>query len=138
MQFTTINYLAVVVAALATFLIGALWYSPLLFAKQWMKAHGYSEEKLKEMQKSALPAYLVSLASYFVMAYVLAVFIVNMNITGAGDGMTVGFLAWLGFAATIGLTANMFSEKKIATYYIDASYQLVYLLAMGAILGAWR
>ena len=138
MQFTMINYLAVVVAALATFFIGALWYSPLLFAKQWVKAHGYSEEKLKEMQKSAMPAYLVSLASYFVMAYVLAVFIANMNVTGAKEGMCVGFLAWLGFAATIGLTANMFSEKKIATYYIDAGYQLVYLLVMGAILGAWR
>lgn len=138
MQFTTVNYLAVIVAALATFFIGALWYSPLLFAKQWVKAHGYSEEKLKEMQKSAMPAYLVSLVSYVVMAYVLAVFMANMNLTGASDGMTVGFLAWLGFAATIGLTANMFSEKKIATYYLDASYQLVYLLVMGAILGAWR
>ncbi len=138
MQFTMINYLAVIVAALATFFIGALWYSPLLFAKQWVKAHGYSEEKLKEMQKSAMPAYLVSLVCYVVMAYVLAVFIATMNVTSATGGMWAGFLAWLGFAATIGLTANMFSEKKLSTYLIDAGYQLVYLLVMGAILGAWR
>jgi hypothetical protein len=137
-QFTTINYLAVVVAALAAFFIGALWYSPLLFAKQWMKAHGYSEEQIKEMQKSAMPAYLVSLVCYVVMAYVLAVFIAMMNVASATGGMWAGFLAWLGFAATLGLTANMFSERKIATFFIDAGYQLVHLLVMGAILGAWR
>lgn len=138
MQFTTINYVAVIVAALATFFIGALWYSPLLFAKQWMKAHGYTEEKLKEMQKTAMPAYVVSLVCYLVMAYVLAMFIGAMNIASAKGGMWMGFFAWLGFAATLGLTANMFSDKKLATYFIDAGYQLVYLLVMGAILGAWR
>jgi hypothetical protein len=138
MQFTTVNYLAVIVAALATFFIGALWYSPLLFAKHWMKAHGYTEEKLKEMQKTAMPAYVVSLVCYLVMAYVLAMFLGVMNVAGAKGGMWVGFFAWLGFAATIGLTANMFSDKKLSTYIIDAGYQLTYLLVMGAILGAWR
>ena len=134
----TVNYLAVVVAALAAFFLGALWYSPALFAKQWMKAHGYTEDKIKEMQKSAMPAYLVSLVCYVVMAYVLAVFIATMNVASATGGMCAGLLAWLGFAATLGLTANMFSEKKIATFFLDAGYQLVHLLVMGAILGAWR
>jgi hypothetical protein len=45
-----INFLAVVVAAVAAFIIGGLWYSPLLFAKPWVNAHGYSEEQVKEMQ----------------------------------------------------------------------------------------
>lgn len=138
MQFVMVNYLAVIVAALATFFIGALWYSPMLFAKQWKKAHGYTEEKLKEMQKTAMPAYVVSLVCYLVMAYVLAMFIGLMHVASVKGGIWVGFFAWLGFAATIGLTANMFSDKKLSTYIIAAGYQLVYLLVMGAILGAWR
>jgi len=132
------NYLAVIVAALAAFALGALWYSPALFAKQWMKAHGYSEEKLKEMQKSANKAYAVSVVCYLVMAAVLSVLMSYTGATTAAQGIRIGFLAWLGFAATLGLTANMFSEKPLSTYLIDAGYQLVYLLIMGAILGAWR
>ena len=46
-----INYLAVLVAALATFFLGALWYSPILFAKAWMRAHDYTPEKLHQMKK---------------------------------------------------------------------------------------
>ena len=136
----TVNYLAVVVAALAAFFLGALWYSPALFAKQWMKAHGYTEDKLKEMQKSAMKAYAVSVVCYLVMASVLARLNVHMNPDGStlSQGMWLGFLAWIGFAATLGLTANMFSEKPLSAYYIDAGYQLAFMLIMGAIIGAWR
>ena len=70
-----INYLAVGVAALATIFIGALWYSPLLFHKFWVKAHGYSEEKVEQMRKAAGRAFIVSLLCYVVMAFVLAVFV---------------------------------------------------------------
>ena len=133
-----INFLAVVVAAVATFVIGALWYSPLLFGKQWMKAHGYTPEKLKEMQKSAMRAYAVSFVCYLVMATVLGVLTAMTNTYTAKGGAWLGLLCWLGFAATIGLTSNMFSEKPLSTYLIDAGYQLVYLLAMGAIIAVWR
>jgi hypothetical protein len=133
-----INFLAVVVSAVATFIIGALWYSPILFGKLWMKAHAYTEEKLKEMQKGVMRAYAVSFVCYLVMAAVLSGLMGLTNTATATGGMWIGFLCWLGFAATIGLTANMFSEKSLSTYLIDVGYQLVYLLVMGAILGAWR
>ena len=133
-----INFLAVLVAALATFFIGALWYLPLLFGKLWMKTHGYTHEKMQEMQKTAMRAYAVSLFCYLVMATVLVMLVGMTNATTVSQGMGLGFLCWLGFAAIIGLTANMFSEKPLSTYLIDAGYQLVYLLAMGAILAVWR
>jgi hypothetical protein len=136
----TVNYLAVVAAALAAFFLGALWYSPALFAKQWMKAHGYTEDKLKEMQKSAMKAYAVSVVCYLVMASVLARLNVYIHPEGStlSQGLWLGFLTWIGFAATLGLTANMFSEKPLSAYYIDAGYQLAFMLIMGAIIGAWR
>ncbi len=135
-----INFLAVTTSAIATFLVGALWYSPALFGKLWMKAHGYTEEKVKEMQKTVAPAYITCFVCYLVMGVVFSVLLsyVYPEAPSAAKGLQLGFLFWLGFAATIGLTANMFSEKSLSTYLIDVAYQLVYLLIMGAILGAWR
>ncbi len=133
-----INYLAVGVAALATIFIGALWYSPLLFHKLWVNAHGYSEEKVEHMRKAAGRAFMVSLPCYVVMAFVLAVIVSWAGASTVLQGAFLGFLVWIGFLATLGLTAHMFSEKRLSTYLIDAGYQLVYAVAMGVILAAWR
>ncbi len=130
-----INYLAVGVAAAATIFIGALWYSRLLFGKLWVKAHGYSEEKVKQM---AGRGFIVSLLCYVVMAFVLAVFVSYAGVSTVLQGAFLGFLVWIGFLATLGLTAHMFSEKPLSTYLIDAGYQLVYVVVMGVILAAWR
>ena len=133
-----INYLAVLVSALVTVFIGAIWYSPLMFHKVWVKAHGHSEEKIAEMRKTAGKAFLVSLPCYMVMALVLAVFALYTDSTTAMQGVSLGFLVWIGFFATLGLTAHMFSEKPLSTYLLDAGYQLVYLLTMGVIVSVWR
>ncbi len=133
-----INYLAVGVAALATIFIGALWYSPLLFHKFWVKAHGYSEEKVEQLRKTAGRAFIVSLFCYVVMAFVLAIFVSYAGVSTVLQGALLGLLVWIGFLATLGLTAHLFSEKRWSTYLIDAGYQLVYAVVMGVILAAWR
>ena len=63
-----INFLAVGVAAFTTIVIGAVWYSPLMFQKVWMRAHGYSADKIAELQASAGRTFLVSFLCYVVMA----------------------------------------------------------------------
>jgi Protein of unknown function (DUF1761) len=139
MPTANVNILAVFVAAIVALVLGAFWYSPLLFARQWMQAQGYTPEKVEAMKKQRLTrGYLVSLLCYVVMAYVLALLASYTNATSVVQGLWLGFLAWLGFAATIGLTANVFSEKPIAAWVIDAGYQLAYLLIMGAVLALWR
>ncbi|HEU5260136.1 MAG TPA: DUF1761 domain-containing protein [Gemmatimonadales bacterium] len=139
MPTTTVNILAVIVAAVATFILGAVWYSPVLFAKQWMQAHGYTPEKVEEMRKKGMArAYAVSVLCYLAMAYVLALLASYTQATTLAQGLWLGFLAWLGFAAPLGLTANMFSDKPIAVWVIDAGYQLAHLLLMGAIVSLWR
>jgi hypothetical protein len=134
-----VNILAVLVAAVATFILGAVWYSPVLFGRQWIEAHGYTPEKLEEMKRrGVLKAYAAALAAYVVMAYVLSLLVTYTNATGPAQGLWLGFLCWLGFAATIGLTAHMFSEQRFAAYVLDAGYQLAYLLLMGLLLAVWR
>src|SRR6266542_4389481 len=107
MPTTNVNILAVVVAAVATFLLGAVWYSPVLFAKQWVHAHGYTPEKVEEMKKKGVTrAYAVAAVCYLVMAYVLALLASYTQATSLAQGLWLGFLVWLGFAATLGRTAN--------------------------------
>lgn len=139
MPTANVNILAVLVVAIATFVLGAFWYSPVLFAKQWMQAQGYTPEQLEEMKRKGLTrGYVVSLLCYLVMAYVVALLALYTNSTSLAQGLWLGFLAWLGFAATLGLAANMFSDKPIAAWIIDAGYQLASLLTMAAVLSVWR
>lgn len=106
-----INYLAVGAAALSTIVIGALWYSPLLFGKAWEKAHGFSAEQLERVRRQAGCAFFVSSLAYVVMATVLSALMSYVGISTIGQGACLGFLVWLGFLATLGLTAHMFSKN---------------------------
>jgi hypothetical protein len=133
-----INFLAVIVAAVVAFLIGGLWYSPLLFAKLWVNAHGYSEEQVKEMQKGAGKAYAVTLVCDFLIALAIAALVGYIHLEHCVQGLKLGLLVWAGFAMPLGLTANMFSGKRITVLYIDTAYQLVYLVIMGAIITVWH
>lgn len=135
---TYVNLLAVLVAGVVAFGLGALWYSPVLFARQWVRANGFENVSREEMQRGVGRAYGVSLAAFLVMALALAIFIGRIGITFWLGGLKAGLLAWLGFVATTGLVANMYSRRPIAGWYIDAGYYLVALAVMGAIIGGWR
>ena len=130
--------LPTIVAAVAAFLLGGLWYSPLLFARQWVAAHGYSPEQVAQMRANAPRTYAISFLCFLLLAQVLAWL---THVTGATDwqgGAHLGFLCWLGFAFTLGVTGLVYSDKKVATFLIDTGYQLLYLMGMGAILAAWQ
>jgi len=137
-MFQRVHALPVVVSAIAVFVIGALWYSPALFGKQWVKAHGYTEEKIQQMRAGASRAYAVSFVCYLVMAVAMSILIGRIGVTVLQGGVKLGALIGAGFVAMSALTANMFSEKPLSTWLIDAGYQIVYLMVMGAILSVWR
>ncbi len=138
-KFSGINVWAVAVAALVAFGIGGVWYTA-IFGKQWVQLQGYSEEKVKEMQVNRPPPAFFGgmIASYLVLALVLALLIGALPEKTALSGAALGALVWLGPAAAIGLTGWIASDKPIGVYFIDIGCQLVYLVLMGLILGAWR
>ena len=72
------------------------------------------------------------------MAFVFAMLVSYTRVSTAPQGAFLGFLVWAGFLATLGLTAHMYSEKPFSIYLTDAGFQLVYAVAMGAILAVWR
>jgi hypothetical protein len=141
MELLGINIVPVFAAALATMVLGFLWYSPLLFAKPWMILMGYDpndKAKLDEMRKGAGKMYglsfLASLASAFVLAKIIDVTTVNTALYG----MKIAFAVWLGFVTTVQLTGALFSRQPTKLYLINTGYQLVCFLAMGAILAVWQ
>ncbi len=141
MHLHTLNLLAVLVAAISTILVGFVWYSPILFAKPWMREMGYDPDdkaRIKEMQKSAGPAYFVSFLASLVSAFVLALFIHQFRAQGLHLGLLVGFHVWLGFVAMVQLTGVLFMKQSIKLFAINTGFQLVCYLAMGAILAVWQ
>jgi surface polysaccharide O-acyltransferase-like enzyme len=141
MHFLGVNLWAVGVCALATMVVGFLWYSPVLFANPWMVLMGYDpndKAKIAEMQKSAGPSYAMSLVASLLAAFVLGKLIAVAGSTTAVDGLKIGLVVWLGFVTTVQLTNALFSHQRNKLYLINTGYQLVCYVAMGAILGAWR
>ncbi len=137
-DFSKINIWAVLVSALLAFMVGGIWYTA-IFGKLWIKLHGYSEEKMKEMQAAMSPPKFFGgmLLSYLVLAWALAVMLTAVPSVNASIGIIFGLLFWVASSA-IQMTGHIASDKRSGIYLIDIGCQLVYLVALGALLGAWQ
>ncbi|MBK7871645.1 MAG: DUF1761 domain-containing protein [Saprospiraceae bacterium] len=135
MDFSTINWLAVIVAAISSFLIGGLWYSPMLFAKPWMKANGFTEEDLKGANMGKV--FGLSFLWALVMSANLAMFL-NDPKTDAAFGAFAGFAAGFGWVAMGFFIVGLFERRSTGWMLINGAYMVVALTVMGLILGAWR
>jgi len=133
-----VNYVALLVAGVASMIIGYLWYSKTLFGNQRMKLSKVSEADIKAASKEMPKLYGTMYLASLVMAYVVAMFISKIGVTDVMGGVTVAFWAWLGFIATTMLTGVLYERKPLNLYFINAGYQLVTLVVMGAILGAMQ
>ena len=133
----TINYLAVVVAAIATFVLGFLWHGP-LFGKLWLQWSGFTQKQIDESKKKGMcKTMVVAFLTTLVMAYVLAHFVDYLEATTVTAGMTTGFWLWLGFVGTVQLNSVLWEQKPFKLYALNTGYQLVSLLMMGTILAVW-
>lgn len=134
-----INAAAVLVSALVVFFIGALWYSPVMFVKPWMKSLGMSEKDMKKGGNAMmLRSMVLGFLSYALMAFVLAHFVSYMEVSTAKDGAVLGFWVWLGFVGTTQLGSVLWEKKSLTYFLINTSYSLLALLVMGAILAHWQ
>ena len=143
MTVPAVNYLAVLAAAVVMFILGGLWYSPLLFAKRWIALQGRTEEQMRAQAAAAnmplmyISAFVCSLITAIIMAHILAHMAFIMP-TGAVHGAFFGFMAWLGFAAPTSYATALFSGKPKQLWLIDSMYYLVSFVLAGLILAAWR
>ena len=129
-----INYPAV-----AYWVLGALWYSPLLFARPFIALKGWTPEQLAAVQAQSHAgeiglAFLTSL----LLAYVLAHFVKFTGAETAWQGAQAGFWLWLGFVATTNLNTVLFEFRPLGLYLINNGHHLVSMLGMGGLLAVWK
>lgn len=129
-----INYLAILVAALASMVIGMLWYGP-LFQKQWMKLAGITPQSMKKMKLSPVAAMSMGFVASLVTAYVLSVFVGGVMAWTAAANFV--FWIWLGFVAPVQLGVFLWEGKSFKLFILNTSYSLVTLVVMAGILAAW-
>ncbi len=129
-----VNYVAVLVAAIAAFAAGMVWYSPAVMGKKYMKVMGKSEKDMKKGMKGMETTMFMGLILNVIMAYVLANI---LEVTGAWtimDGVQGAFWLWLGFVATTLYGAVIWEKKSMDWFIISAGHYLVSMLVMGIVL----
>ncbi len=136
-----VNYWAVVSAAVASMVLGFVWYGP-LFGKLWMKLSGMNPEqmssaKAKGMGKNYAITFVGTLLMSFVFSHALVFASAYMNVSGVQAGLSTGFWNWLGFVVPVSLGSVLWENKSWKYWGLGAAYHLAMLLLMGVILAMW-
>jgi len=131
---TSVNCLAVFVAAAAGYVLGGLWYSPAMFGPAYIAALGKKKKRLSDPTKPMV----VTIFTTIVTAWALALLISTMNVTswlgGAWAGLTIG----LGVVAATMLSDYLFANWSAKLFWIQAGYRTLYITLMAVILGGWH
>ena len=137
-----INYFAVCVAAVASMIIGFLWYGP-VFGKQWMALSGMTEEKIASAKAEGMgKKYFITFLGSLMMSYVLAHAIIfagaYLQVEGVPAGLMAGMWNWLGFVAPVTLGTVLWDGKPWKLWFLNNGHYLVSLAVMGIILSLWK
>jgi hypothetical protein len=135
----TINFWPILVASAVSFGLSSLWYSPILFGKEWMDLLKITDRNVSEMSAGTIwlryvIQFIITIVSFCVLAFVIAMAGVNSG----SDGAFMGFLTWLGFMLPVSLSGLLWKKEPLKLVLIDVINNLVILAIGGAIIGAWR
>jgi hypothetical protein len=132
------NYIAVLVSAIAGMVIGGIWYGP-LFGKAWIRLSGMTQEDIdKAKQKGMAKSYSGMFVGALVMAYVIARFVGIVGAATFGAGFVLGFWLWLGLIAPVLLGSVLWENKSCSLWFLNAAYYLVEVGVMAGILAIWK
>lgn len=134
-----VNFLSVLLAAVASMVVGFLYYSEAVVGKSWMKAQGLTKADVEKGKKTMGPYYglsfVLALISAYVLFHVMAMSENFYEYDRVMTGITSAFWMWLGFIMPVQATSEIFGKKKWNLFGINTGYQLVSLLTMGVVLG---
>ncbi len=134
-----INYWAVLASAIASMVVGSIWYGP-LFGMKFMQAMGmdaWNQEKQEEMKKAMLRTYFMQFIGSFVMFFVFAWYIGLSNHAGVLGGINNAFWVWIGFVVPLKLSDALWGGK-ITLFWLGIGNMLITLLVGGVIIGIWQ
>lgn len=130
-----LNWLAIAAAIIIRMVVGTIWYSPIAFVKPWQALTGVTPES---MQKGLGKAIVIDLVMSAIMAFALANIIAASNITTWPNGAIAGAWLWLGFVLATHLPLWAYENRPLKLIAINAGSNLVSLVLMGGLLGAWH
>lgn len=130
MNIFDVNWIAVIVGAIAGFVVGGIWYGPII-GKKWMGAVGLSEEHIKEGNMAVIfgGAFAFSLLASWTMAHIFATY----DDLSAQVKILTAFGVAIGFIIPAIGTNYLFSQKSKTLFFIDAVYWILFYIAMGAV-----
>ena len=136
MEFTSINYWAVIVSAVAYMFLGALWYSPVLFGSAWMRGIGKTKD---QVAADFSPVnYFIALLTSFLAAYGVARLMIWTGGDSINDGLIIGLLVGICFVLAAMAVNDTFEKRPAGLTIINVLYHIVGLIIIGIIIGAWR
>jgi len=134
-----VDFISVIVAAVASMVVGSLWYSPLMFGNIWAKLMGFDKKEINSAKKKGMAKlYIVNFVASILMAYVLGYLIYFSDINLVSDGVMFGLLIWVGFFVPLLIGSSLWENKPVKLFFINVFYWLVTLVAMSSILTVWR
>jgi len=139
MDFSSINWLAVIAAVLASMVIGSIWFGPKAFYPAWLKALAQIDKNDPNDQNMGpvIRIFAFVILASLIQAIFMAMVVNALGSTTLVSGALTGFLLWLGFIAPASLTNKLFADRVKAWYY-EVGNHLITFVVMGAILGAWH
>lgn len=129
-----LNYLAILAATAASFVLGGLWYSPVLFGKVWMVETGITEESAQ--QRNMVKVFGLAILATLIVAFNLAAFLGPE--ASLVSGAFYGFLAGAGWVAMAFAVNDLFEGRTLRLFAVNAGYHTLSFTLMGAIIGVWN
>ena len=130
------RHLAVWIAAIVFFILGAIWYT--LLSAPWLAAIGKTMEQMTSDQAGSPLPYIIGFVALLVMCYTLAWLIERLQATTFAGGMGLGAAIAVGFiSANLALNYG-FEWRAVTLWVINAVYAIVGLAIAGAIIGGWK
>ena len=131
MNIFDVNWIAVIAAAASGFMVGGIWYGPIM-GKKWMGAVGLSEEQIKSGNMGMIygGAFAFSLLASWTLAHTFATYAIDLSFS---EKVMTSFGVALGFIIPAIGTNYLFSQKSKALFFIDAGYWLLFYIAMGVV-----
>lgn len=135
---TKIKLIPVLVVAALYWILGGIWYSPLLFANKFVALIGWTPQQIAALQQAGeTQSLIVAFIGSLVLSFILAHFLRYTKANNVADGLKTAFWLWLGFVVTTNLETVLFEKRALGLFLINNSYHLVGFLMMGAILAVW-
>lgn len=131
-----VNWLAVVLAAASTMVVGTVWYAKSVFGTKWMKLIGMTDAKAsKGAGKAIAVTIVVSLITAYVLAHVTYLSNQFFGNSFLQDALTTAFWTWLGFTAARFITHDAFEQRPTELTVMNVVHEFVTFMVMGLIIG---